>query len=127
MADHQGRTLDEFLPEGKQVLRPEVAFVLTNVMRGVVERGTGAKLRALHRPLAGKTGTTSEATDVWFVGFTPSLAAGVWVGYDVKRSLGSHDTSATLAVPLWLRFGQEAFRDLPEEDFTPPEGVVMVP
>ena len=127
VADHQGRTLDEFLPEGKQVLRPEVAFVLTNVMRGVVERGTGAKLRALHRPLAGKTGTTSEATDVWFVGFTPSLAAGVWVGYDVKRSLGSHDTSATLAVPLWLRFGQEAFRDLPEEDFTPPEGVVMVP
>ncbi len=127
VADHQGRTLDEFQAEGKQVLRPDVAFVLTNVLRGVVERGTGARLRALNRPLAGKTGTTSEATDVWFVGYTPSLVAGVWVGYDVKRSLGSHDTSATLAVPLWLRFGQRAFRDTPPEDFQPPEGVVMVP
>jgi len=127
VADHQGRTLDEFQPEGKPALRPDVAFVLTNVLKGVVERGTGAKLRALNRPLAGKTGTTSEATDVWFVGYTPSLVAGVWVGYDVKRSLGSHDTSATLAVPLWLRFGQEAFQDVPPEDFQPPEGVVMVP
>ncbi len=125
--DHQGRTLEEYVPEGKQVLPPEVAFVLTNVLRGVVERGTGAKLRALNRPLAGKTGTTSEATDVWFVGFTPSLAAGVWVGYDVKRSLGSHDTSATLAVPLWLRFGQQAFQEMPVEEFKPPAGVVMVP
>ena len=125
--DHQGRTLEEYVPEGKQVLSPEVAFVLSNVLRGVVERGTGAKLRALNRPLAGKTGTTSEATDVWFVGFTPSLVAGVWVGYDVKRSLGSHDTSATLAVPLWLRFGQQAFQEMPVEEFKVPAGVVMVP
>jgi penicillin-binding protein 1A len=124
VADHQGRTLDEFPPQSKQALPPDVAFVLTNVMRGVVERGTGAKLRALNRPLAGKTGTTSEATDVWFVGFTPSLVAGVWVGYDLKRSLGPHTTSAQLAVPLWLRFGQQAFKDLPSEDFTPPKGVV---
>lgn len=126
VADHQGRTLHEFLPEGKQVIRPEVAFVLTHVLRGVVERGTAARLRVLNRPLAGKTGTTSEATDVWFVGYTPSLAAGVWVGYDVKRSLGAHETSAHLAVPLWLRFAQEAFRDTPAQDFSPPGGVVMV-
>jgi penicillin-binding protein 1A len=126
VADHQNRTLDEFQPEGKPVLPPDVAFVLTNVLKGVVERGTGAKLRSLNRPLAGKTGTTSEATDVWFVGYTPSLVAGVWVGYDAKRSLGSHDTSATLAVPLWLRFGQEAFQGVPQEEFQPPEGVVMV-
>ncbi len=125
VADHQGRTLDEFIPEGKQVLRPDVVFVLTNVLRGVVERGTGSRLRALNRPLAGKTGTTDRATDAWFIGYTPSLAAGVWVGYDEKRSLGPHETSAHLAVPIWLRFGQEAFRGTAVEDFQPPEGVVM--
>jgi penicillin-binding protein 1A len=108
-------------------MRPETASVLTNVMKGVIERGTGARARVLKRPVAGKTGTSSEATDVWFVGFTPNLVAGVWIGYDVKRSLGSADTGGRLALPLWISFMEKALSDLPPDDFPVPENVVAIP
>jgi penicillin-binding protein 1A len=108
-------------------LRPETAYILTNVMKGVVERGTATRARVLNRPVAGKTGTTSEATDVWFVGFTPNLVAGVWLGYDVKRSLGPEATGGRLALPVWITFMQRILEDLPPDDFTAPMGVVGVP
>jgi penicillin-binding protein 1A len=127
VTDSQGRTLEEHVVEPQEVMRPETAYVLVNVMKGVVERGTAARARVLNRPLAGKTGTTSEATDVWFIGFTPSLVAGVWVGYDVKKSLGPAETGARLALPLWIAFMQRVLPDLPQEDFTPPENVVAIP
>jgi len=127
VTDSQGRTLEEHLVEPQEVMRPETAYVLVNVMKGVIERGTGARARVLRRPLAGKTGTSSEATDVWFVGFTPNLVAGVWIGYDVKRSLGSAETGGRLALPLWIAFMQKALADLPPEDFPVPENVVAVP
>jgi len=92
-----------------------------------VERGTGARAHVLKRPLAGKTGTSSEATDVWFVGFTPNLVAGVWIGYDVKRSLGSAETGSRLALPPWIAFMQKALTDLPPDDFPVPENVVAIP
>ena len=101
--------------------------MLVNVMKGVVERGTGVRASVLRRPLAGKTGTSSEATDVWFVGFTPNLVAGVWIGYDVKRSLGSAETGSRLALPLWITFMQKALGDLPPDDFPVPENVVAIP
>lgn len=124
--DHQGNVLEERSPEGRQVLREETAFVLTNVLKGVIERGTGRGARGLGRSIAAKTGTTQEATDVWFVGYTPSLVAGIWVGYDTKRSLGPHESSAHLAVPLWVRFMRQVLPLLPEEDFPVPENVVPV-
>lgn len=127
VTDSQGRILEEHIVEPQEVMRPETAYVLTNVMKGVVERGTGARARVLKRPLAGKTGTSSEATDVWFVGFTPNLVAGVWIGYDVKRSLGSAETGARLALPLWIAFMQKALADLPPDDFPVPENVVAIP
>jgi penicillin-binding protein 1A len=96
-------------------------------MKGVVEWGTGARARVLKPPLAGKTGTSSEATDVWFVGFTPNLVAGVWIGYDVKRSLGSAETGGRLALPLWITFMQKALADLSPDDFPVPENVVAIP
>jgi penicillin-binding protein 1A len=107
-------------------MRPETAYILTNVMKGVIERGTATRARALKRPLAGKTGTTSEATDVWFVGFTPSLVAGVWVGYDVKKSLGPAETGGRMALPLWIAFMQRILPDQPVEDFPVPDNVVTV-
>jgi len=127
VTDTQGRTLEEHVNESETVLRPETAYILTNVMKGVVERGTATRARVLNRPVAGKTGTTSEATDVWFVGFTPNLVAGVWLGYDVKRSLGPEATGGRLALPVWITFMQRILEDLPPDDFTAPMGVVGVP
>src|SRR5574341_2504137 len=126
VTDSQGRILEEHVPEPQAVMRPETAFVLTNAMKGVIERGTAARARALKRPLAGKTGTTSEATDVWFIGFTPNLVAGVWVGYDIKKSLGPTETGGRMALPLWIAFMQRILPDLPVEDFPAPENVVAV-
>jgi penicillin-binding protein 1A len=127
VTDNQGRILEEHIVETQEVMRPETAYVLTNVMKGVIERGTGVRARVLRRPLAGKTGTSSEATDVWFVGFTPNLVAGVWIGYDAKRSLGSAETGSRLALPPWIAFMQKALADLPPEDFPVPENVVAIP
>jgi penicillin-binding protein 1A len=101
----------------------ETAFVLTNVLTGVVERGTGSRARVLERPVAGKTGTTQAATDAWFIGYTPTLVAGVWLGYDTKRSLGAHESAATLAVPIWTRFMQRVLQNTPPEEFPVPENV----
>ncbi|HTU00296.1 MAG TPA: penicillin-binding transpeptidase domain-containing protein, partial [Candidatus Sulfotelmatobacter sp.] len=125
VTDSQGRTLEEHLSEPQSVMRPETAFVLTHLMQGVIERGTATRAKVLQRPLAGKTGTSSEATDVWFVGFSPSLVAGVWLGYDVKRSLGSAETGSRLALPIWIAFMQKALEGPPEE-FPVPENVVAI-
>jgi len=127
VTDNQGRLLTQHVPTPQQAMAPETASVLTNVMKGVIERGTGARAKALQRPLAGKTGTSSDATDVWFVGFTPSLVAGVWAGYDLKRSLGPVETGARLALPMWIAFMREALLGTPPQDFPIPEGVVAVP
>jgi penicillin-binding protein 1A len=105
-------------------MRPETAYVLVNVMKGVIERGTATRAKVLERPLAGKTGTTDDAMDVWFVGFSPQLVAGVWVGYDIKRSLGNAETGGRLALPLWVSFMQKALADFPAEDFPMPENLV---
>ena len=126
ITDSQGRILEQHLTEPQEVMRPETASVLVNVMKGVIERGTGSKAKILGRPLAGKTGTTDDATDLWFVGFSPSLVAGVWLGYDVKRSLGSAETGGRLALPLWIAFMQKALAGTEPEDFPVPEGVVPV-
>jgi penicillin-binding protein 1A len=122
--DSKGVVLEAWFPEPERVLRPETAFVLTNVLKGVVERGTGKRAKVLGRPLAAKTGTTDHSTDVWFIGGTPSLVAGVWIGYDTKRSLGPYATSAHLAVPIWIDFMRVILPDLPVEHFPVPDGVI---
>jgi penicillin-binding protein 1A len=126
VADQQGRILEQHVTETQEVMRPETAFVLVNVMKGVIERGTGARARVLERPLAGKTGTTDDATDLWFVGFSPSLVAGVWIGYDIKRSLGSAETGGRLALPIWVQFMRKALAGTESADFPVPENVVAV-
>lgn len=121
VVDNKEALLEEHAPVGQRVMREETAFVLTNVLTGVIERGTGSRARVLGRPVAGKTGTTQAATDAWFIGYTPHLVAGVWVGYDTKRTLGPHESAATLAVPIWTRFMQRVLRDTPPEEFPVPE------
>jgi penicillin-binding protein 1A len=107
-------------------MRSETAYVRVDVMKGVIERGTGAKAKVLGRPLAGKTGTTDDATDLWFVGFSPRLVAGVWLGYDIKRSLGSAETGGRLALPIWITFMQKALAGTEPEDFPEPENVASL-
>jgi penicillin-binding protein 1A len=87
------------------------------LMQEVVRRGSGSSLRELGHPLGGKTGTTNEATDVWFVGFTTRITAGVWVGYDEKVSLGDRVFGSTLALPIWKEFMREILADQPPEQF----------
>ncbi len=104
-------------------LEPEVAFVLSTMMRDVIEYGTGAAAKSLGRPLAGKTGTAQEHRDAWFVGFAPDLVAGVWVGFDSHDPLGPHETGAGAALPAWAAFMREALARQPATDFQPPRNV----
>ncbi len=122
--DREGKELFRFYPgPGERVLSPEIAYVVTDMMRGVVREGTGRRVRALGRPCAGKTGTTNEYRDAWFVGFTPDLVTVVWVGYDDGRSLGRRETGGRAAAPIWLEFMKQAVEDRPPGDFAVPEGV----
>jgi penicillin-binding protein 1A len=108
-----------------QVLDPRVAYVSTHLMKEVVNFGTGHEAKQLGRPAAGKTGTTNDYQDAWFVGFTPQVVTGVWVGYDTSKTIGSGETGAKAALPIWLEFMKEAVKNQPSEDFPIPEGVVF--
>jgi penicillin-binding protein 1A len=99
--------------------RPDVAFVLLGMMRQVVEHGTGAAAKDLGRPAAAKTGTAQEHRDAWFVGFTPDLVAGVWIGFDDHAPLGPRETGAGAALPAWLSFMKAAVGARPAADFPP--------
>ena len=113
-------------PHFERVMDPGVAFVVTSMMQSVVEKGTGQKAKELGRPVAGKTGTTNDTHDAWFVGFTPDLLAGVWVGFDAERSLGSHETGGVAACPIWTAFMKQALQDRPVIDFTVPKDVTQI-
>jgi penicillin-binding protein 1A len=104
IADREGNVLEEFRPDGHEAIRADTAFVMTNLLRGVIERGTGEAAKALDWPLAGKTGTMDDYTDAWFVGFDPKITVGVWVGYDEKKPLGTGETGAQAALPIWIDF-----------------------
>ena len=104
ISDREGNLLQETRPNGHEAIRADTAFVMTNLLRGVVVRGTGEAAKALDWPLAGKTGTMDEYTDAWFVGFDPNITIGVWVGYDEKKPLGNGETGAQAALPIWMDF-----------------------
>ena len=107
------------------VIPPETAFIMTNLMQSVVSSGTGGRARALGRPVAGKTGTTNDMKDAWFVGFVPQLVAGVWVGYDQERSLGSGGSGGQAAAPIWTEFMQRALAGVPVKSFGTPGNVTF--
>jgi penicillin-binding protein 1A len=110
-------------PRFERVMSPATAYVITNMLETVVQRGTGRKAAELGRPVAGKTGTTNDTHDAWFIGFTPDLLAGVWVGFDADRSLGKQETGGHAAAPIWTAFMKEAVADRPVIDFPVPDGV----
>lgn len=110
----------------QQVISPQIAYIMTHLLEGVIQHGTGQRAKVLGRPIAGKTGTSSDFADAWFIGYTPSLIAGVWVGFDDKSSLGPNETGARAALPIWIDFMRNALKDNPVEIFKPPEGIKLI-
>lgn len=108
------------------IIAPETSYVVTNLMQSVVASGTGHRASIIGRPVAGKTGTTNDAKDAWFIGYIPQLVTGVWVGYDQERSLGSSGSGGQASAPIWAEFMQKAVMSLPVEDFEAPENVAFV-
>lgn len=104
-------------------LDPRIAYLMTYLMKEVVQFGTAAKATSIGRPVAGKTGTTQDFRDGWFIGFSPRVVTGVWVGYDDQRSMGRGETGANTALPIWIRYMTNVLRDYPLDDFAVPEGV----
>jgi penicillin-binding protein 1A len=120
VTDYEGRVLEEDFPEVKDVVSARTARLMTAMLREVVMHGTGISASTTKYPLAGKTGTTNNFTDAWFVGFSPSTTAGVWVGYDEKKSLGARETGALAALPIWIDFMKVAMEGKESENFLPP-------
>jgi len=123
--DRQGNLLEEYRPQRERVLEKDTAYVMTHLLQEVVKYGTGWRARAIKRPTAGKTGTTNNLQDAWYIGFTPSYVTGVWVGFDGDRTLGKFETGSRAASPIWVDFTAEVLKDKREKVFTVPENVVF--
>jgi penicillin-binding protein 1A len=124
--DRTGHVFEENQIKIEQVIDPRIAFMTTYVMQDVVESGTGMRVKSIGRPVAGKTGTTDDTRDAWFIGFTPSLVTGVWVGFDQERPLGRQEVGGRAAAPIWLYFMENVLKNTPMETFPVPEGIVFV-
>ncbi|HEV7254487.1 MAG TPA: penicillin-binding protein 1A [Mesorhizobium sp.] len=123
----QAQEEPELVSKAEQVLDPMTAYQITSMMEGVVQRGTATTLNELKRPLAGKTGTTNDGKDVWFIGYTPNLVVGLYVGFDQPASLGADATGGKLAVPIFKEMMADVLKDRPVVDFTVPEGMKLIP
>jgi penicillin-binding protein 1A len=123
--DQNGRVLEETIPEKIQVIEKSTAFIMTSLLESVVKNGTGRRARDLNRPAAGKTGTTNNLNDAWFVGYTPEYVTGVWIGFDEESSLGKGETGGVAACPVWTGFMKRALANKPVQIFPVPEGIVF--
>ncbi len=123
--DRYGNILEEMNPVRQKVIDPSTSYIMTSLLEGVVKFGTAQRIRALRRPVAGKTGTTNNLYDAWFVGYTPRFITGVWVGFDQERSLGKGETGSRAASPIWLGYMKEILKNEPVRVFQVPEGVVF--
>ena len=120
VTDYDGRLLEENYPDVRDVISQRTARIMTSMLREVVLRGTAVAASRMPYPLAGKTGTTNDFTDAWFIGFSPNLTCGVWVGFDEKKSLGNKETGARAALPIWMEFMQAALTGHDPGQFQPP-------
>ncbi|MED5353879.1 MAG: PBP1A family penicillin-binding protein [Nitrospinota bacterium] len=118
-----GEVLFSSIPEITQPISPGTAHIITSLMKSVVKNGTAKKVKALKRPVAGKTGTTNNYVDAWFMGYTPALVTGVWVGKDKDEPLGRNETGSRAAIPIWLQFMQEALENKPIINFPVPSDI----
>jgi penicillin-binding protein 1A len=125
IVDRSGQVIEENQPEAVEVISKETAYVMTDLLKAVVQEGTGWRIKALKRPAAGKTGTTNNLRDAWFIGYTPELVAGAWVGYDDQKTMGKGETGSRAASPLWLYYMSNVLKGTPVVDFPAPDGVVF--
>jgi penicillin-binding protein 1A len=128
VTDYEGNVLEENFSELRDVLPAETARIMVDLMQEPVRSGTATKAQELKRPVAGKTGTTNDFTDAWFIGYSPSMAAGAWIGFDEKVTLGDKETGGRAALPIWLDFMKEVYKDKPVEQFetAPKEAITAV-
>jgi len=124
--DNAGTVLEQAEPQALQVISKETAYLVTNMMEDVIQKGTGQAAKMIGRPIAGKTGTTDEFINAWFIGGAPNLVTGIYVGFDDRRSLGETESGAHAALPIWINFMQKALKPLPVMAFTIPEGITFV-
>jgi len=129
ISDDKGRILEKNVENGEQVISPENAYLVTSAMTSVIEdpSGTGKKARSLGLPLAGKTGTTDDYSDAWFMGYNPDVTVGVWVGHHTKKTIGRNATGASAALPIWIQFVDGIKQELVTARFTKPANVVTLP
>jgi penicillin-binding protein 1A len=121
--DANAQPLEQILFEPQQVITKETAYLITNVLEDVIQKGTGQLAKAIERSVAGKTGTTNDFTDAWFIGYTPNLATAVWIGFDDIRTLGETESGAHAALPIWIEFMQAALPLVPPAPFEIPEDI----
>ena len=129
ITDRQGTILEQTPPEREEVLSAQTAFIMTSMLQSVMDEGTGASARwrfGFRWPAGGKTGTTDFAVDTWFIGFSPYITCGVWIGFDDKTSTGDTRSGSTNALPVWAQFMNAYHQGLPFRDFEPPPGIVFV-
>ena len=124
--DNAGKVLELTETQAMAVISQETAYLITNMMEDVVQKGTGQAAKVIGRPIAGKTGTTDEFINAWFIGGAPNLVTGIYVGFDDRRSLGETESGAHAALPIWVNFMKEALKAIPVMAFTIPEGVTFV-
>jgi len=121
-----GQAEPELIDDRRQIIDPHTAYQITSILEGVVQRGTASVLKSLNRPIAGKTGTTNEEKDVWFIGYTPTMVVGVFVGYDTPKPMGKGNTGGAIAAPIFGQFIQGALGDTPPAPFRVPPGIKFV-
>lgn len=126
IVDRTGNVFEHYEPKVEQVIDPKIAFLTTSILQDAVVRGTGTRARLTGRPVAGKTGTTDDQKDAWFVGYTPSLVTGVWVGFDDGKPLGRGEMGGVAAAPIWAYFMDKATAGKPVESFEMPSGIISV-
>lgn len=125
--DWKGQDEPQLVDEREQVLDPMTAYQITSMMEGVVQRGTATVVKSLNRPIAGKTGTTNDEKDAWFVGFTPELTVGVFLGFDTPKPMGHGSTGGIMAAPVFRDFMQQALAGQPPQEFKVPDGMLLIP
>ena len=124
--DYINPKLPKIIDQSESIVDPIVAYQMVSMLEGVVSRGTGRKINSLDRPLGGKTGTTNDSKDAWFIGFSPTLVVGIYVGFDAPKSLGRGETGSSVAVPIFKKYMEEILKDKPKTPFRVPSGVSFV-
>ena len=122
----EAKKLPNLVQESEQLLSPEVSYIMTDLLRGVVQNGTGQGAKAVGHPVGGKTGTTNDYIDAWFVGFSPLYAVGVWVGFDRPQPMGNAETGAKAALPIWTDFMKNTLQGHKQREYKVPQGVSFV-